>query len=93
MPWAAAVGALSLLVIGLAAWQFTRTVPTAATVRFTVSPPPQTTFYDFADPVRISPDGQRIAFVVRNAQNLADIVQRERGAAVAGRSLARVRLQ
>jgi len=73
VPWVAAVVALSLLVIGLAARQFTRTVPIAPTVRFTVSPPPHTTFYDFADPVRISPDGQRIAFVVRNAQNLAQI--------------------
>ncbi len=73
VPWVAAVVALSLVAIGLAARQFTRTVPIAPTVRFTVAPPLHTTFYDFADPVRISPDGQRIAFVVRNAQNLAQI--------------------
>jgi serine/threonine protein kinase len=72
-PWVAAVVSLSLLAIGLAAWQFTRTTPSPATVRFTLSPPPQTTFYDFADPVRLSPDGQRILFVVRNSQEQAQI--------------------
>jgi len=71
---ASAIAALTLAVIALGTLQLRGTaLPTAPTVRFNVPAPPDTAFYDFADPVRISPDGSRIVLTVNRADGRSQL--------------------
>src|SRR5262245_55590977 len=68
------IAAVTLAVIALGALQLRGTaVPPPRTIRFNVPAPPDTAFYDFADPVRISPDGPRIVFTVNRADGRSQL--------------------
>jgi serine/threonine-protein kinase len=70
---AAATG-LALAVAALGAVLLRGTAAaTATTVRFNVPPPPDSAFYDFADPVRISPDGSRVVFTVQRLEGQSQL--------------------
>jgi len=72
--WMAAAAGLAVTVAVLGAVLLRGTAaPTATTVRFNVPPPPDAAFYDFADPVRISPDGSRIVFTVNRVEGQSQL--------------------
>ena len=71
--WMAATVVLTLLVLALGLSEWRRAPATAPPIRFTIAPAPHTTFYDFADPVRVSPDGRRFAFVTLSPQGKSQL--------------------
>jgi hypothetical protein len=71
--WMAATVVLTLIVLALGFTEWRRAPATAPPIRFTIAPPPHRTFYDFADPVRVSPDGRRFAFVTLSPQGKSQL--------------------
>jgi Tol biopolymer transport system component len=71
--WMAATVVLALIALALAVVQVRRAPAQASAIRYTVAPPPGTTFYDFADPFKVSPDGGRFAFVTLSPQGKSQL--------------------
>jgi hypothetical protein len=71
--WMAATIVLALIVTALVTALWRRAPAPAPAIRYTIAPPPGTTFYDFADPVRVSPDGSRFVFVTLSSQGKSQL--------------------
>jgi len=71
-PWIVA-GVFAGLSALLGAMVWLRPMPVAPAVRFTVPPPAGSNFYDFADPVRISPDGRRLIVTANDADGRSQL--------------------
>jgi eukaryotic-like serine/threonine-protein kinase len=71
--WMAATVALALIVVALVVAPWRRAPVPGAAIRYAIAPPPGTTFYDFADPVKASLDGSRFAFVTLSPQGKSQL--------------------
>jgi Tol biopolymer transport system component len=71
--WMAATVVLALIVTALVIAPWRPAPAPAPAIRYTIAPPPGTTFYDFADPVRVSPDGSRFVFVTLSSQGKSQL--------------------
>jgi len=69
----AATVVLALIVTALVIAPWRPAPAPAPAIRYTIAPPPGTTFYDFADPVRVSPDGSRFVFVTLSSQGKSQL--------------------
>ena len=70
-PWAVASAALAAVVVMLVAWPRRDAASAPAPVRFSVPPPPESTFVSLFEtvPMALSPDGSQLAFVATDASH------------------------